>query len=145
MTAYCIEKESVMWHYNSTQITKVFVFSQFVIAIRSGRSIIKLDIHNGRVIEEIVSTSIENAFYLDREHLLVDSIRGKVCIVAVQGLYVLKNYKKQVINPNCCLSLVIQNAFVRDSEIIISGFEEYPYKNIKDTQKYFFDRIIDNF
>ncbi len=143
LSAWRIADGTIAWRYLCTRMTRVFVFPWFVIGVRCGKAVLKFDLATGQVLEEITSTTIERAFYLRNDCLLVDTIKGKVSVLAVQPLCVIKCYQRQVVNPNDCLSLVIQNASLRDNRLWITGFEEYPNKNICDENNYLFERILD--
>ena len=144
LTAYHIDKETVLWHYQKTRITKVFVYSGYTVAIRNGHSIVKLDLFTGEVCGEIRSATIEKAFALDEQYLLIDSFKGYVSIADVRDFFVVKNYRESTVNPNNCLSIVIRDAFLSNNRVVITGFEEYPERNINDRSKKAFERVIDN-
>lgn len=143
LTALRTEDGTVVWHHPGGKMTRVFVFLQFVVAVRNGKAIMKFDLATGQVLEEIKSTTIERAFYLRDDYLLVDTVKGRLSVLAVRPLCVVKRYQKQAVNPNGCLSLVIRNAFLRDNTLWIAGFEECPNKNICDEKQYPFERLLD--
>ena len=91
----------------------------------------------------IQSATIEKAFALTERYLLTDSIKGNVAIIDVMAFCIMKKYRKLIVNPNNCLSIVINNAFLSNNSVVIVGFEEYPEGNINNRSKSVFERIID--
>ena len=143
LVATRITDGTVAWRCPGTRMTRVFVYEQFLIAVRMGISIIKIDLFTGQVMEELKSTTIDRAFYLNEDYLLVQSIKGKVSVLSSRQLNVVKSYKKQAVNPRQCLSFVIRDAFLRDNRLVISGFEEYPNRSLENNGTDSFERIID--
>lgn len=143
LTAYHIDKETILWRYKKSRITKVFICLGYVVAIRYGKSIVKLDLNTGEVCSMIQSATIEKAFALTERYLLTDSIKGNVAIIDVMAFCIMKKYRKLIVNPNNCLSIVINNAFLSNNNVVIVGFEEYPEGNINNRSKSVFERIID--
>lgn len=144
LSAYDLENACVLWRYQATKITNVFVFPSFVVALQQGTSLVKLDLQSGQLLDELKSADIEHTFLLNNQYLLADSIGGNVCAVDIERFQVEKSYRKDEVNPNQCLNLMITDATLTDREITISGFEADPGGNTAATTQMSFTRILDS-
>ena len=133
---------SVKWHYQQTKIEWVIAYPSYLIAIKSGASVIKLDIQTGAVVDEIRSAAIERCFALKNPYLLIDRIKGKLSLLDTEKMDVIRSYNSAEYNPNKCLSCLIQCAEWREKSIVISGVEEYPDHNTTTSGKRNFIREL---
>ena len=122
-----------IWHYRPPRIRAIFAFPGYLIALRDGRSVIKLDVRTGELLGEITGRSLVSCWLLDGRHVLLDSKGGKLCVVDTESMETVKRYgisgMHSSVNPNNCLSLVIRDARLEEGKLIICGFEEYPNRD----------------
>ena len=131
LTAYYIADGSVVWRYKRTRMKDIFTYPSYVIASRYGKSIIKYDLNTGEILAEMNSSTITKAWELPSPYILVEMIRGKLSVVNTETMTVVKAYKENTINPNHCLSLLIQGCQLKDNALWIYGIERYA--NYDDT------------
>ncbi len=141
LTAYDLENASILWRYRTTRITKLLILPAFVIAVNPGTSLLKLGLSSGRVLDTLKSATIDNAFLLNDQYLLADSIGGNVCTVDIARLRIATSYDKEAVNPNQCPRLVITDANLTNHTLTISGFEAY---SAGTSTQMDFTRILDN-
>jgi len=146
LRAYDIETDSLLWRLGEGKIGNIYVYSTYLVC-NTNRSIIKLDIDNGTVLNLIKSGTIEQIFDLGYPYVLADTISGKLCVINTESMKIIKNYgnsyRSNVINPSNCLSLIFLNAILHNNELTISGSEEYPNRNYQLSGSKKFNRIID--
>lgn len=143
LVAFCTRTGKKLWQYKRSRITSVFPYSGYLIACRYGKALLKLSLDSGEIIKELKSSTIQQMFEVDKNHLFVDCIRGRHCILTVAGLECVKNYQTSVVNPMNCLSHCIQRAYLKDGQLFIEGFEDYPNSNYATSQQAAFCRMID--
>ena len=143
LTAYDITNNNILWRFKTTRIKKVTVYSDYVVAVKFGAAILKLDLYTGEVLDQMKSSTIEISWELQSPYILVDTFRGKLSIIDTKKMSVAKAYKEKTINPNNCCSLLIQKVNANNNALIISGLEEYPHWDYAITGKSPFERIID--
>ena len=122
---------------------KVIAYPSYVIAEWYRKAVLKVDIHTGQLLSELKSGTIGSVWELDPPYILVNKIRGKLSIVNTETMSVVKSYKESTINPNKCLSLLIQECQLRENGLWICGIENHPNRdyNIKNPTPY--TRLID--
>lgn len=143
LTAYDTKDGRILWKTNIKSLSKVFVFQEFIIALKSGSCIIKINDENGSVIDQIKGSSIEDIYNLQYYFFLIISWKKNLCVVDTSTMSVIKNYSLSIANPNKCLSFVIQTAKLKKGYLVIEGFEEFPNMNFSNKGVKFFSRVID--
>ena len=145
LTAYDISSGNVIWRFKRSRITKMIPYNQYIVAERYGKSIIKFDIQTGEVLSEIKSGTVGHKMWeLPSPYILVDRIRGKLIVVDTEDMTVKKAYKENIVDPNQCLSLLIQGRRFQDGVLSIYGVESYPNRNPSLELKTYFERVIDS-
>lgn len=81
--AYSVATGEEIWHFKSTRIKAVYVAEKYVVAIRYGESILKLNIADGTKIGELRSGTIECSFGLEFPYILIDTYRGKLSVITL--------------------------------------------------------------
>ena len=74
--AYSITTGEEIWHFKSTRIKAIYVAETYVVAIRYGESILKLNIADGTKIGELRSGTIECSFGLEFPYILIDTLHS---------------------------------------------------------------------
>ena len=143
LVAYDIATNAVVWRLKSSKIKKLAVYATYIIAEKYGKSIIKLDIQTGKVLSEIKSGTISRLWEVHAPYVLVERIKGKLAVVNTEDMTVKKTYKDTVVNPNQCLSLLIQGCQFQDGVLSIYGIESYPNRDSSIDIETHFDRVID--
>jgi hypothetical protein len=143
LSAYDIETGSLLWNSPEGRIRSIFVYSTYLIAVKSYSAVFKYDINNGSKTGEIKSGTVDHAFDLGFPYIYVDSFKGKQSIIDVEKMSVVKKYSKKIVNPFNCLSVLIQNAVLDDNVLTISGIEEYPNMDHSKSGGIAFSRVID--
>jgi hypothetical protein len=123
---YDIKSGTKLWQMKGSKITNVYAYQEYIVAVKYGDSIIKIDQDNGLINNKVTSGTIEKAFDIEPKKLFVSCISGVHCIFDCNTMSVVKKYPKKIINPNNCLSVILQNVVLRENVLIITGFEEYP-------------------
>lgn len=131
LTAYDIETNEVAWRFKRTRIKDAIAYPSYVITARYGKAVLKFHDKTGEMIGEINSGTIETIWELRSPYILVKIIRGKLSVVNTETMTVVKAYKENTINPNHCLSLLIQGCQLKDNALWIYGIERYA--NYDDT------------
>jgi hypothetical protein len=133
----------LVWQLKMPRITKVFIFSDYVITQKYGESILKVDIRTGEVINQLRGKSIECFFNVTGNLLFVGRINRAFCLLDADQFRVVKKYNEMLINPRQCLSLLIQSVAIKDHALTIEGLEQYSNKNFSSKEQYRFTRLID--
>ena len=131
--AYDIDTGKEIWRFKSTRIMSVYVSETYLIAIRYGEAILKLDIVNGTKIGELRSGTIEASYELDRLHILADTYRGKLSVIDMDALSVVKQYPDSLINPTKAISFMIREVALKRNKLMITGLEcSRPFRRVID-------------
>ena len=127
--AYEIHSGSLLWWCRSKRIRELFLFDDYIIAVKANEAILKIDIKTGEILDRIKSRTIESAFYLSGNCIAVDRIKGFISIVNTAALKEMFHFQNNTINPNRCLSLLIREMSIVGDQLLIQGVEEYPDGN----------------
>lgn len=131
--AYNIESGELVWQYKKGRIRNVYTYQKYLVALRANKSIVKLDIETGEVIDEtITGNGIESMFMLNESSVLVDRIRGKISVVDVNDMKVTKTYDMRTANPKDCLGFDVTDAVLENNKLVISTLEQYPKSETRD-------------
>ena len=122
----------------------MFLYSTYLVVNKSNSALLKIDINNGELLEQIKSGTIQHSFALNNAFVLVDSIKGKLCVIDTRTMEITMQYSKRVTNPSNCLSFLIQGANWRNGVLSIWGVEEYPEYNNELKGKRTFNRVVDS-
>lgn len=144
LSAVSTETGELKWRYRSTRITSIYAYPNHVIATRYGHGLLKLDRETGALLEQFKSSTLEFSYWLNDRFLLLNKGCGNLCIVDTDSMQMVKKYKQKVVNPNDCLSLLIQRVYTNGGELHICGIESHPHKQSADTSESRFDRKIDD-
>jgi len=143
ISAYDIASDSLIWRFSEGRIGRIFVYSNYLVFFKSLNSIFKVDIDSGAVLGSIKSGTIESLYDLGFPYALANTISGKLSVVDVEKMLVVKKYSKKITNPSNYLSHVIRDVTLRDNMLLISGFEDNPDYSAEFTAPNDFERIID--
>ena len=141
--AYDINSGALLWRVNEGKIRHIFVYTNYLIALKAYACIFKIDIDSGAILGQIKSGTIENIFNLGFPYVLADTMSGKLSVIDVEKMLIVRKYSTKTVNPFECLSCVIREAVLNDNKLTIYGFEEYPNKNYDISGSNEFCRIID--
>jgi len=141
--AYEIESASALWRFNEGKIREIFVYPNYLIVSKALSNIFKIDINNGAVLDSIKSGTIESLYDLGFPYVLANTISGKLSVVDVEKMLVVKKYSKKITNPSNYLCHVIRDVTLRDNVLLISGFEDNPDYSAEFTAPNDFERVID--
>ena len=143
LLAYDIMSGNILWRFAEGRIREIFVYTDYLIALKANSAIFKIDINNAVVLAQIKSKTIEAMFVLEYPFVLVDTIEGTLSLLDVEKMLIVKKYNQKIINPSNCLGLVILDVALQDKTLIITGYEEYPNRNFTIADKKNFRRVID--
>lgn len=143
LSAYDIQTNDLLWRLKRSRITRTFVYPTYVVTTRYGVALLKFDVRSGEVLAELKSGTIDRAWGLQAPYILVESYRGKLAVVDTERMAVVKTYQKRSVNPNCCLSLIIQNVQAENNTLTISGLEECPNGDMWARGQTPFTRVLD--
>ena len=115
-----------LWQYKCTRIRELFLCKDAVLAMRFGHSLCKLDLMTGALLGTVSGSALESCFQLNEHLVLLESKYGKLCVVDTDSMTIVQKFAAAVYNPNRCSSLLIQDARLKDGEVLISGLEKYP-------------------
>ena len=132
----------IQWQYNTPRIRNVLVNKYYVVAIKYREKLIQFDMQSGCILKEINSGTIEGLFQLQSDYALICRIKGKVCAVNITSMDIIKSFSSREVNPLDCLSSTITSADMVHGEIIISGFEKYPHRDISAAATLNFQRSL---
>ena len=135
----------IIWHYRCTKIRELFAFSNYLVAMRFGDSLCKIDSTAGTLLGRLSGSAFESCWRLDDKHILIESKYGKLCVIDTDLMQIVHKYGSQVFNPNRCIGLVIQNAWIKNGSVMIRGIEEYDNPNSKFREKQLFERSLGGF
>ena len=144
LVAYDIESGSSIWKLNEGRIRMIFVYKEYLIVTKANAAIYKIDINNGEVLATVKGAGIEYTHDLETPYILVDSLSGKLSVLNVESMCVVKRYSQKIINPSACLSITINDATLSENRLTITGFEMQSYSppNLNNPVKY--TRVIDD-
>ena len=141
--AYDLDSGETAWYAPQSRVTYLLPDGPRLVAVRQDRALLSFDVGTGAVLGEVRSGSVSDLFRLEAHTVLVNALSGRLCAVRTQDLSVYKRYSPKAVNPNRCLSLLIQNAALRDNALTITGVERHPARTYSPDPAQPFTRIID--
>ncbi len=123
LTCYSIEQDAVIWRMKRPRIRQVFCFDEYLAVLEAQGAVLKINIHDGEIIAQIGSSSIEDQFYVSEHTVFVDSIGKEACVVNTQTMQIVKKYSQSVLNPRGCKSFILNRVELSGDRLMISGFE----------------------
>ena len=130
LQAYDIESDSLFWWLNERKIRQLVAYSNYLVALQDDGRIFKVDIESGEILDQIKSKTIERQSELGDPYVLVDSIKKELCVVDTETMTIVKTYgnmyRSPIINPRNCWSIVVDNAFLQDDILTVTGGDAYP-------------------
>ena len=142
--AYDLDSGEVNWYSPTKHLTYFFVDSSRLIAVQQNQALICFDIQTGVVLQKVTGGSIADAFMIDHEHILVNSMRGRLCAVNLTDLSVYKWYSNKIVNPYNCLSIMFHRVSFHDDILKVIGQEDSPKQSVQNMYwPHYFERIID--
>ena len=121
--AICLETGETVWRLRAKHASRIAVYESYLIVIQQGIAVLKVEIATGRILARI-GCDVSRRFDLIGSYQLIDSIRGKVCILDTGDMSIRKSYQNGCINPNHYPTCIIQSAELKGNVLSISGFEE---------------------
>ena len=126
VSAYDLFTGEIRWKVPGSRMTRAFPIGDYLIVMRYGYALLKLDIQAGALLSKISGGTLEHQFWLTGPYVFVECVRGKHVILNTDTMQIVRSYRPQEINPKQCLSFAILDAEITDNGLVISGFEEYP-------------------
>ena len=121
--AYDIESGELLWRLKGARITYMTVYPTYVIALKSDKAILKVDITTGELLATITSGTVLEHYPLKDSLILVNSIRGKASVVDTESMEIVKQYSQKVCNPLSFFSICIDRAEIEDNQLVVYGRE----------------------
>ncbi len=123
---------SEAWRFKKTKFKRVIPYPEYVLVLRQYCGIYQLDLSSGKELQFLSGPSAHNFWKLNSTEILVDSLKGRLCILEADTLQVVESFSSRQFNPTSCLSHVIRDAKLDGEKLIISGFREHP--NMRKTE-----------
>lgn len=143
LRAYDIETGSVLWRLDESRIRHIFVYSSYLITIKALANILKVDINNGSVLGNVKSGTIESIYDLGFPYILANTISGKLSIVDIEKMQVVKNYKWKELGPSIAHGSAILDATLRGNVLYVTVFEKPWTDTISFTRPNEIEMVID--
>ena len=125
LRAYDTETGEMIWRLNENKIRNVFIYDDYLIVAQAETAVLKIDINNGALLKKMKSGTLEHLYYLDSQYVLADTMSGKLCVIDIGSMSIVKNYGTP---HNLKIDDLILDAVVQDNKLIISGWGIYPEK-----------------
>lgn len=143
LRCYKVENGDMLWHLQLPKIRSVILFDDYLSVVQGGKSLMKVSLETGEILAEIKSSTIEKQFLLFDSYIFLSTLKGKNCVFDTQSMRKIKDYPNSLINPNDCLSIIINDVEYCGTVKII-GFEEYAHGTYeKEHRPMPYERIID--
>lgn len=130
VSAYDLFTGELRWKVPGSRMTRAFPIGDYLIVMRYGYALLKLDIQTGTLLSKISGGTLEHQFWLTGPYVLVDRVRGKHVILNTDTMQIVRTYRPQEINPRNYWSHKITDAAINGSGLVVSGFEEHPNGNV---------------
>lgn len=122
---YCYDTRTgtLRWMFRGSRYRRIFVQPDYIVAMRAGKELSKIDIQTGKLMDSARSTTLEHTFALTDRILLVDRLGRDYCLFDMQKYKVVRRYKEKQINVFQCLSYTLRDAWLDKDILYIDGFE----------------------
>lgn len=144
LSAYDISSGLLRWTIPIKKASAVIVMDEYLMLLKNGSALLKIDIASGSIIAEIKSKTIEHIYELRLPYVLLDRFCGRLSILNSANMEIVKTYTEKQINPRNCLSFVIQNVQLENESLVICGFEDYPNRDFTSAKRQVFCRTLGN-
>ena len=139
LQAYDIETGTMLWKLKQGKIRDVFVYQDYLIALKANTAVYKISIDSGEVLGQIKGgMNLESLYDLGSQYVLADTLSGKISVIDTDKMLIVKKYSNKTVNPLNGNTFVIREVTLNDNVLSISGFE-----SISETESRRFNRIID--
>ena len=142
LTAYDTRSGNQLWKMKKPHIRMTHLFSDFGVTVQYGKALLQFDLESGEILNTLNSGQIEDMFYLKDDLVLISRYRGSVCIIDCLSMTVVKKISPAVLNPHECLSLSLDNVYLKDNKVIAVGVESLSRTDAKYKTPHDFSRIL---
>lgn len=126
VSAYDLRDGSMAWRKGPGKVRQMVVSGGLLVSGIFGRGIIVRDMVSGNPEHEMKMTSVEDVFYLGDGLALIGPRRSSFYVVSLPELNIVQEVDRRILNPDRCLSHILNNVWVNDRSLVISGWEEFP-------------------
>ncbi len=126
LCCYSIKDNKLIWRFKGSKNRNVFVYDGFLIVIKAETSILKVDEKTGKISNEKRSGTIHKAFLIQDKYILVNNLKGRLTLWDTGRMQSVKQYDDHIVNPNNCLSFIINDVALSEGVLTIGGFESNP-------------------
>ncbi len=145
---YCYDAKTghLNWKLRDSAVQGVFYSKDHLVAHKANNALQKINAATGKIEKHISSSVLESVFYISDRLVFVNRIGQYACLFDIEAFRIVKKYPKKIINPNACLTLIIQAAYIEDAALVIAGIEQYANRSYGNTidGAVAFKRIVDS-
>lgn len=140
LRAYDIETGTMLWRFKQGKIRNVFVYPDYLIAMKTDEAVFKMSLDSGDVLGKIKSGTLGRIFDLGERHILVDSLSGKLGVIDTSSMTITKKYSDKVVNhPSKGIGVTVRTAILQDNVLYVSGADSFASGGSQEFEQ----RIID--
>ncbi len=132
------------WQYPQSGLAQLILSGDRIFAHRLSKSLIALDAQTGAVSATLPLHDSDGIALLSPNRGLAWSNGGRARLIDLDTVTIARRYTGHEINPNRCLSVLIQSAAIEDDRLVLRGIECYPNGDYANATDYPFRRTIEN-
>ena len=139
---YSLETGHLNWKQRPGKVRNIVVSDNILFIEMADRGIYVRDVESGQVLQEIKMTAIDKLKLLTPLELFAGPKNGKYFIFNVPTSEIKREIKIKSLNVNNCLSFIILDAFYKNNNLFVKGWEQYSEGNYQDENQIWFEREV---
>lgn len=120
---YSIHDKSLIWKNKKKKCEYLMANDDALFAFIRRKGIVKFNLVTGEIIEEY-KLPAEFFCQIDNDFFFIGPIKKKWFVMSVRDMTVLYEIPDRRVNPQNCISFIVNTAYIQDKKLIISGFEQ---------------------
>jgi hypothetical protein len=124
---YDVDSCQLAWRKGPGKVRHIFPFEGGATVEMAGRGLFRRAQESGELTGAIKMSGIEVALRLGRDTVFTGPFRRDYFVYDLVSLKPLARIAEAELNPDRCLSFVIREVFELEGQLVVRGFEEYPY------------------
>ena len=146
LVAHDIESDSVLWRFHQGRIRQVFVYDNYIVALKAESAILKFNIDNGEILGQVKATTIEDILSTGTKYVITQKgmSTGQLNVIDTERMVIVKKYSSKTTDPYGYLAC-IDGALLQGNTLTISGWEKPPNWSYapEHIRGFPFERVID--
>jgi hypothetical protein len=126
---YSLPRGELLWRMGPGKVRRIFPLADKVVIEMADRGVYVRDQARGDLVAKVAMSGISFLELISSQFVFAGPLRRRYLLLDALNLSEVGSVKESQLNPDGCLSFVVQRVREEIDGLLVEGFEEYPFGN----------------